>query len=173
MFGYEKAEVQDAIIDLIIPPAYRQRHRRGYESFLRHIADRSTYISETKEFEGLRKNGEIFPVQLTHSLYKINDQEFYITATIRDISIFKRYEPSGKVRLKLLKNEAGIAVLEIYNGGNPIPEEIQKVLFQPYVTCGKKSGSGLGLYTVKLIIEKVHGWQLTFESNGKKVLFSK
>lgn len=307
MFGYEKAEVQDSSIDLIIPPAYRQRHRRGYESFLGNIADHSTYISETKEFEGLRKNGEIFPVQLTHSLYKINNQEFYITATIRDISIFKRYElmrermehitrhdlknkfviisiaakrlakvleqhqvpngldymkiiqsesedvltllassrelmllesgeyprkdtavdlvktvltrqeqmqslalsrdvtiqfanltqkhaikvmadqalvqralenliknaieaenPSGEVRLKLLKNEAGFAVLEIHNRGNPIPEEIQKVLFQPYVTHGKKSGSGLGLYIVKLIIEKVHGWQLTFESNNKK-----
>ncbi len=92
MFGYDKVEVQDASLDLIIPPVYRQRHRTGYESFLRNIADHSTYISETKEFEGLRKSGEIFPVQLTHSLYKISNQEFYITATIRDITIYKRYE---------------------------------------------------------------------------------
>jgi len=307
IFGYEKAEVQERSLDLIIPPTYRERHRAGYENFLRHIADRSTYVSKTKEFEGLRKSGEIFPIQLTHSLYKISEHEFYITATIRDITFLKRYElmrermehiarhdlknklviigmaakrfskvlkrhqipesldyikiiqsesenalallessrelmqlesgeyprkdvavnlveivltkqtqmqplalsrevtitfenrtqkkniklmadralieralenliknaieaenPSGEVRLILLQNEAGLAVLEIYNGGKPIPDEIQGILFQPYVTHGKKSGSGLGLYTVKLILEKIHGWQLNFESNSDK-----
>lgn len=307
MLGYEKAEVQERSLDLIIPPAYRERHKAGYETFLRNIADHSTYVSETKEFEGLRKSGEIFPIQLTHSLYKISNKEFYITATIRDITFLKRYElmrermehiarhdlknkliiigmaakrfakvlkrhqvpesldymkiiqsesedaltllessrelmllesgeyprkdvtvdlvemvltkqaqmqplalsrevtitfknrtqkqsinlmadrslveralenliknaieaenPSGEVRLILLQNEAGLAVLEIHNSGKPIPEEIQRVLFQPYVTHGKKAGSGLGLYTVKLILEKVHGWQLNFESNSEK-----
>jgi PAS domain S-box-containing protein len=307
ILGYDKAEVQEKSLDLIIPPAYRERHRAGYEHFVRNIAHRSTYVSETKEFEGLRKNGEIFPIQLTHSLYKISDQKFYITATIRDITILKRYElerermahitrhdlknklviidmaakrlvpvlkrhlvpegsdymkiiqsesedsltllesyrelmllesgeysrkdvtvdlvemvvtkrdqmqplalsrevtikfenriqdqsihlkadralveralenliknaieaenPSGEVQLLLLQNRTGFAVLEIHNGGRPIPVEIQRVLFQPYVTHGKKSGSGLGLYTVKLIIEKVHGWQLNFESNSDK-----
>lgn len=307
ILGYNKAEAQERSLDLIVPPAYRERHRAGYENFVRNIADRSTYVSETKEFEGLRKSGEIFPIQLTHSLYKISNQEFYITAIIRDITILKRYElakkrmehinrhdlknklviigmaakrldsvlkphhipecldymkiirsqsedtlnllessrelmllesgeyprkdvtvdlvemvvtkrdqmqplalsrevtikfenriqdqsihlmadralveralenliknaieaenPSGEVRLLLLQNEAGCAVLEIHNSGRPIPGEIQMVLFQPYVTHGKKSGSGLGLYTVKLIIEKVHGWQLNFESNIDK-----
>lgn len=307
IFGYDKAEVQERSLVLIIPPAYRERHKAGYENFVRNIADRSTYVSETKEFEGLRKSGEIFPIQLTHSLYKISNQEFYITATIRDITILKRYElvrermehitrhdlknklviigmaskrlasvlkrhqvpesldymkiiqsesedsltllessrelmllesgeyprkdvtvdlaeivvtkceqmqplassreitikfknliqeknislmadralveralenliknaieaenPSGEVQLILLQNEAGFVVLEIHNGGRAIPEEIQRVLFQPYVTHGKKSGSGLGLYTVKLIIEEVHGWQLNFESSSEK-----
>lgn len=307
MLGYDKAEIQEKSLDLIIPPAYRERHRAGYENFVRNIEDRFTYVSETKEFEGLRKSGEIFPIQLTHSLYKIGNREFYITATIRDITIFKRYElvrermehisrhdlknklviigmaakrlasvlkqsqvpesldymkiiqsesedslillesyrelmllesgeyprkdepmdlvqvvvtkceqmqplamsrevtinfknrtqkqninlnadralveralenliknaieaesPSGEVRLILLQNKVGFTVLEIHNSGRPIPEEIQKVLFQPYVTYGKKSGSGLGLYTVKLILEKVHNWQLNFESNSDK-----
>ncbi|MCC6544661.1 MAG: PAS domain S-box protein [Nitrospirae bacterium] len=307
MLGYKKAEVQERSLDLIIPPAYRERHREGYETFLRNIADHSTYVSKIKDYQGLRKNGEIFPIQLRHSLYKISNKEFYITATIRDITFLKRYElmrermehiarhdlknkliiigmaakrltkvldrhqvpdssdymkiikseyedaltllessrelmqlesgeyprkdvtvdlvemvltkqtqmqplalsrevtitfdnriqkqsislnadralleralenliknaieaenTPGEVQLILLQNEAGLAVLEIHNGGKPIPEEIQKNLFQPYVTHGKKSGSGLGLYTVKLIIEKIHRWQLDFESNSEK-----
>lgn len=307
ILGYDEAEVQAKSLDLIIPLAYRERHRAGYENFVKNIADRSTYVSETKEFEGLRKSGEIFPIQLTHSLYKISNREFYITATIRDITILRRYElvrermehisrhdlknklviiamaakrvasvlkqsqvpesldymkiiqsesedslillesyrelmllesgeyprkdetmdlvqvvvtkceqmqplamsrevtinfknrtqkqsinliadralveralenliknaieaenPSGEVRLILLQNKEGFAVLEIHNGGEPIPEEVQRVLFQPYVTHGKKSGSGLGLYTVKLILEKVHNWQLNFESSCDK-----
>ncbi len=72
MFGYDKPEVQNASLDLIIPTAYWERHRSGYESFFRNIAKHSNYISETKNFEGLRKNGEIFPVQLTHSLFKMS-----------------------------------------------------------------------------------------------------
>ena len=307
MLGYGKSEVQERDLDLIIPPAYRERHRAGYENFLRNIADRSTYVSRIKYYEGLRKSGEIFPIQLVHSLYKVNNQKFYITATIRDITILKRYElmrermdhitrhdlknklviidmtskrlssvlkrhqipessshvktiqsasedsltllessrelmllesgeylrkdvsvdlveivetkrnqmqpmalsskveikfenriqehhiklvadlalleralenliknaieatnPPGEVQLVLLKNKAGFIVLEIRNGGRPIPVEVQRVLFQPYVTHDKKSGSGLGLYTVKLILEKVHGWQINFESSSDK-----
>ncbi len=307
LFGYDKHEVQNASLDLIIPAAYRERHRSGYENFFRNIAEHSTYISGTKEFEGLRKSGEIFPVQLTHSLFKISNEEFYITATIRDATITKQYEimkermehisrhdlknklivisltanrlnkllkkyqvpkslnyleimkseseevlaliessrelmllesgqyqrndvtvdmvklmvtiqdrmqplatskdvtikfenqtlkhtvnimaeealvirslenlvknaieaenPSGEIRMVLSQDKTGFAVLEIRNGGNPIPDAIQKNLFQPYVTHGKKSGSGLGLYITKLIIEKIHGWQLTFESNSEK-----
>ncbi len=305
--GYGKTEVQERSLDMIIPPTYRERHRAGFENFVKDIANRSTYISEPKEFEGLRKSGEIFPIQLTHALYKISNEKFYITAIIRDITILKRYElakkrmehinrhdlknkliiismaakrlasdlkryqipdsldymkiiqsqsedsltllessrelmllesgeysrkdetvdlvdivvtkrdqmmplasskevtirfdnliqekgahliadralveralenliknaieaeiPSGEVRLRLLQNEAGIAILEIHNGGTPIPEEIQYVLFHPYVTQGKSSGTGLGLYTAKLILEKIHGWQLDFESNNDK-----
>jgi PAS domain S-box-containing protein len=307
MLGYKKTEIQSKSLDLIIPPAYRERHRTSYESFMENVAARSTYVSETKEFEVLRKNGEIFPIQLTHSLYKISDREFYITAIIRDITIRKHYQlmrermehvtrhdlknklviigmaatrlasvlrqhpipkgldymkiiesasadsqallessrelmlletgeyprkdvpidlvemaatkqkqmeplatsrdvriifrnriqeqgvnltgdralleralenliknaieaenPSGEVQLTLQQNEAGTPVLEIRNGGNPIPEEIQAVLFQPYVTHGKKQGSGLGLYTARLILEKVHGWHLVFESNAEE-----
>jgi PAS domain S-box-containing protein len=304
MFGYNKAEVQERSLDLIIPPAYRERHKSGYENFIRNIADHSSYISQTGEFEGLRKNGEIFPIQLTHSLYKISNQEFYITATVRDITILKRFElvrdrlehitrhdlknklviigmaakrlasvlkqhqvpesldyikilqsesedsldllessqelmllesgeyqrrdvnfdlvemvatkldqmqlfasskevtirfdnllgsrslslvadralveralenlvknaieasqPGGEVRLVLLQDKTKYAVLEVHNGGEPIPQKIQRVLFQPYVTYGKESGSGLGLYAAKLILEKIHDWQLDFESN--------
>ncbi len=310
MFGYGKSEVQERELDLIIPSAYRERHRAGYENFLRNIEDRSTYVSKIKYYEGLRKSGEIFPIQLIHSLYKVSNKKFYITATIRDITIFKRYElmkermdhitrhdlknklvitgmtskrlssvlkrhqipeslgymktiqcitedslallessrelmllesgeyhrkdvyvdlvemvktklnqmqslalstkieikfenriqeqyinitadrplleralenliknaieasnSPGEVRLVLLKNETGPVVLEIRNSGRPIPAEIQKVLFQPYVTYGKKPGIGLGLYTVKLILEKVHGWQINFESNDKGTVF--
>ncbi len=103
----------------------------------------------------------------THTIKVMADQALLQRALENLIkNAIEAENPSGEVRLKLLKNEAGFAVLEIHNGGRPIPAEIQKVLFQPYVTHGKKSGSGLGLYIVKLIVEKVHGWQLIFESNS-------
>lgn len=308
MFGYDKAEIETIGIEAIIPPAYRQRHREGYERFMNAIHGHASFVSEAREFEALRKSGEIFPIELTHSMLKVDDHEFYITAIVRDIALRKRYElmrerlehitrhdlknklvivslaaqrlsktlgpdekahkyteiiqseskglielldstkelillESGEYKRKeetveladllnmkteqiqplaaakgvnvafhdrtarrvtlqadrsmleralenLLKNaveaedfsntvemileeegEQGIPVLEIHNGGKPIPKEIQGLLFSPYVTHGKKDGVGLGLYSTKLILETIHGWQISFQSSPQGTTF--
>ena len=310
MFGYDRAGIETAGIDAIIPSAYLQRHRDGYGAFMDSIATRDSYVSETHEFEALRKNGEIFPVELAHSLVKIEDGEFFITAIVRDISLRKHYEvmreryeritrhdlknklviiglasqrlsktltpgekpqickyieiireeskgsielldstkeligletgeyrrkdeaielsrllelkagqiqplaaargvrvdfldrTDGKVSLRadrslleravenLLKNaieaeersgsvamtlkeaEGAVSVLEIRNGGKPIPEDIQRQIFTPYVTHGKKDGSGLGLYSTRLILETIHGWRISFRSDTSGTTFT-
>jgi PAS domain S-box-containing protein len=309
MFGYDRAGIKAAGIEAIIPPAYRQRHRDGYEAFLNSVASRASYVSETHEFEALRQNGEIFPIELAHSLVKI-DREYFITAIIRDVSLRKRYElmrerlgritrhdlknklviiglasqrltktlapdenspackyaeiirdeSKGLIELldstkelilletgeykrreetvelarllelkaeqlqplaavrgvkiafsnrtgrkillqadralleraveNLLKNaveaealsntvamtlketEEGVPVLEIRNGGKPIPEDVQRLLFSPYVTHGKKDGTGLGLYSTRLILETIHGWRISFHSDSKATTFT-
>lgn len=310
MFGYDKAGIEDAGLEAIIPPAYRQRHREGYETFLNSMAARSSYVSETHEFEGLRKSGEIFPIELTHSLIKSDDGQFFITAIVRDIGLRKHYElmrerfervtrhdlknklviislaaqrlarsqvqdqksPAGQyteiilgeakgvlelldstkelmlletgeykrrdetielaallalkaeqiqpvaaaravkvlfrdrkdgkiviqadrslleraienlvknaveaeeasnaVEMALGEDERGVPVLTIHNGGKPIPENIQGLLFSPYVTHGKKDGTGLGLYSTKLIVETIHGWRISFHSGSEGTTFT-
>ncbi len=308
MFGYGRAEIEEAGLEAIIPPAYRKRHRDGYEAFLNSVATRSSFVSEAHEFEALRKDGTIFPIELAHSLVKIDAEEFYITAIVHDISLRKHYEVmrerferitrhdlknklviiclaaqrlsksliaeensptrkyseiigeeskglielldstkelvlletgeykrrdepvalarllalkteqiqplaaargvkvefsnttaqtvradrallerafenllknaveasdvSGTVTMSLKEGERGYPVVEIHNGGNPIPEEVQKLLFSAYVTHGKKGGTGLGLYAVRLIIETVHGWQVSFLSGPGGTTFT-
>jgi PAS domain S-box-containing protein len=52
-----------------------------------------------------------------------------------------------------------------------IPEEIRDTLFDPYVTFGKKTGTGLGTYTAHLIT-KAHGGSIdvqTGEGNGTAI----
>lgn len=309
MFGYDKAEIQEMGLDAIIPPAYRQRHCEGYDRFIHTIDAHDSYVSDIRQFEALRKSGELFPVELTHSLLKVSNQEFYITATVRDISLRKRYEimrdrvdritrhdlknklviislaakrltatpgrdreaqlakyaeiiqsesksaievlnstrelilletgeyvrkneivdlpallslkaehlqpmaaakgvtisfhnrttremtlqadrsmleralenllknaieaedPSKTVELILEEDEKGAPVLEIHNGGKAIPEEIQRLIFTPYVTHGKKEGIGLGLYSARLILEMIHGWQISFRSGSQGTTF--
>jgi PAS domain S-box-containing protein len=48
-----------------------------------------------------------------------------------------------------------------------IPEEIQNRFFEKYATCGKKSGTGLGTYSAKLIAE-THGGDICFRSNEQE-----
>ncbi|WP_244082914.1 PAS domain S-box protein [Desulforhabdus sp. TSK] len=309
MFGYSREEIQALGLEAIIPEAYRQKHRESYHQFVRTIDSRASYTSPIRQFEALRKDGGLFPVELTHSMVKISPHEYYISAIVRDITMRKRYElmrnrleritrhdlknklviislaarrlssslgkaeqaqaekyseivqsesqglialldstrelillETGEYQRKdtpfdlpalvqsktehlqplaaakevsivfqnrlgrevtlqadrllleralenLLKNaieaeeprravqvilggsETGAPVLEISNGGKSIPEKIQKDLFTPYVTHGKKGGVGLGLYAAKLIVETIHGWHLAFRSSPGETVF--
>jgi PAS domain-containing protein len=67
----------------------------------------------------------------------------------------------------LVWNSAAEAIFG-YQKAEVQEQSLDLIIFQPYVTHGKKSGSGPGLYAAKLILAKVHGWQLTFESNSDK-----
>jgi len=55
-----------------------------------------------------------------------------------------------------------------------IPEEIQETLFEVFVTKGKEKGTGLGMSTVKNIVE-AHGGEISFETKlgeGTKFMVS-
>lgn len=60
--------------------------------------------------------------------------------------------------------------LEASNTGPKIPDSLIKDIFEPFVTT-KKSGTGLGLYVSRQIIEKHHG-QLLCSSNEKWTTFT-
>jgi signal transduction histidine kinase len=59
------------------------------------------------------------------------------------------------------------AVIRFADNGPGIPEEIKNSLFDPFTTIGKKSGTGLGLATVRNIVT-AHSGKITVESKGKE-----
>ncbi len=75
---------------------------------------------------------------------------------------------SGPVRVTLRK-EPGFAVVEFHNGGNAVPEEEQRLIFEPfYRTDRSRSGTpgyGLGLPLCKRIVE-AHGGTIRFHSKA-------
>ncbi len=44
-------------------------------------------------------------------------------------------------------------VIELQDTGSGMPEEIRRKIFEPFVTFGKKHGTGLGMAIVKKIID--------------------
>jgi signal transduction histidine kinase len=56
------------------------------------------------------------------------------------------------------------------DNGTGIPFEIQKTLFEPFVS-GKSGGTGLGLSIVSSLCEK-HGWKIGFKSSTGGTIFS-
>lgn len=71
-------------------------------------------------------------------------------------AILERKAGNGQIRLALEERE-GNAVLTVDDNGGGIPEAVLPRLFDPYFTT-KEQGSGIGLYMVKMIIERnMHG----------------
>ncbi|WP_051694098.1 two-component system sensor histidine kinase NtrB [Desulfohalovibrio reitneri] len=70
--------------------------------------------------------------------------------------------PAGETVTLDLRRETGKTVITIHNPGT-IPREIRDRLFEPYVSHGKKTGTGLGTTSARLIA-RIHGGDITFTS---------
>lgn len=62
----------------------------------------------------------------------------------------------GEVRAIVARAEEG-ATVRVENGGPPLPAEVRATLFHPFGSYGKRGGTGLGLYGVKLLVEAMGG----------------
>ena len=89
IFGYREDEVTGASIELLVPEAYRETHRIGFE---RHrVTGRSQLVGKTIELEGMKKDNSIFPIELSLASWT-SGEGTYFTAIIRDITERKHSE---------------------------------------------------------------------------------
>lgn len=83
MFGYETGEVLGRNISMLMPPAIRREHDAYLARYLR--TGEAHIIGSGREVSGLRKNGELFPVDLAVSEVRDGDRCFFV-GIMRDIS---------------------------------------------------------------------------------------
>ncbi|MDY6802215.1 MAG: ATP-binding protein [Cyanobacteriota bacterium] len=72
-------------------------------------------------------------------------------------------EKGGRIEVTAKAKDKWVEI-KISDNGPGIPEDIQEHLFDPFVTKGKRSGTGLGTAIAKSIVE-AHGGEITFKSN--------
>jgi len=65
-------------------------------------------------------------------------------------------EPGGRLRFALSATPESV-LFEITDSGCGIPEEILPTIFEPFVTHGKKNGTGLGMALVKQVVDGHRG----------------
>lgn len=83
IFGYKAEEVLGAEVQILMPAPYREEHNdyvRRYEE-----TGEPRAIGKIREVHGLRKNGEVFPMELAVSEVGVESGVFY-TAVIRDVT---------------------------------------------------------------------------------------
>lgn len=71
-------------------------------------------------------------------------------------------KPNGWVKLNLRRVTGGVQ-LRVADNGKGIPKKVMKRIFEPFFSFGKKKGTGLGMATVRKIIEE-HGGTLEVQS---------
>ena len=100
IFGYTGQEVVGRDLDTIIPTGYG-----SYRSYLEHfLEDRnSDIIGKTISLNAMRKNGEIFPVDLSVSVLNMGGRITF-TAIMRDVTLQRQMER------KMLQSERLAAV---------------------------------------------------------------
>ncbi len=89
IFGYEAEEVVGRNVNILMPSPYRDAHD-GYLHAYQTTGTRKI-IGIGREVTGLKKDGSVFPINLTVSEVHLHDRRIF-TALIRDLSEQKQLE---------------------------------------------------------------------------------
>ncbi len=89
MFGYTAKELENLPVEVLIPGNFRTGHKSLREGFHKHPSNRS--MGAGRDLFALKKNGEQFPVEISLSHYKKNN-ELFVIAFIVDITLRKEVE---------------------------------------------------------------------------------
>jgi len=89
MFDYEPEELKGRPIEILIPQRYRHGHVRLREGF--HNAPTDREMGHGRDLKGVKKSGAEFPVEVSLSHYRKNEDSFVI-AFIVDITKRKEIE---------------------------------------------------------------------------------
>jgi PAS domain S-box-containing protein len=96
LFGYREDEILGKSIELLMPESYRELHRLGLNRYLQTGAAR--VIGKTAELQGLTKNGDEFPIELSLAPWKTAQGTFF-SGVIRDITHRKEAEKAQAAAL--------------------------------------------------------------------------
>jgi PAS domain S-box-containing protein len=100
MFGYRKEELINSSIELLIPQEFREMHPQHRKSFSKNPQNRSMGIG--RDLFALKKDGSNFPVEISLSHYKVNN-ELFVIAYIIDITVRKHNETISMMQRKELE----------------------------------------------------------------------
>ena len=89
MFGYTEKELEGKKMEVLIPKSKRSTHVNHRETYLKKPGIRSMGVG--LDLEGLRKDDSTFPIEISLSYLKHDDQTL-VVAFITDISLRKKHE---------------------------------------------------------------------------------
>ena len=115
IFGWRADEVLGCpLAELIIPPRYRERHRRGLARFLETGV--GTLLDRRVEIEALRRDGSEFPVELRVTGVETSDG-YAFHAFIADISDRRRAVEAAREHQALLEKSQELSHLGTWVAG--------------------------------------------------------
>jgi PAS domain S-box-containing protein len=90
-FGWSSDEaLGHQLGDMIIPPAFREGHRRGLRRFLE--SGEAPVVNQTLELTALHQSGTEFPIEITITNPIRSEYGYFFGAFVRDISVRRQKE---------------------------------------------------------------------------------
>ena len=114
IFGYSEEEVLGKPLTILMPERYRNPHEKGLEHFRR--TGEGPVIGKVVELAGLRKDGSEFPLELSISSWKKEEEETFFTAIVRDITERKQAEEEVLKFLRAVEQSASVVMITDIKG---------------------------------------------------------
>ncbi|MBI3463968.1 MAG: PAS domain S-box protein [Planctomycetes bacterium] len=112
VFGWKPEEVVGQNVRMLMPEPYHSQHNEALANYRR--TGQTTILGRTREFEGLRKNGTVFPCEITVWRVDLPGKDAPLfTGVIVDISERKRAEVAlraGEERYRTLFEDSRDAI---------------------------------------------------------------
>ncbi len=121
MFGYEKGELKNKPLNILIPSNYRAAHPKHFKGFIHDSEKRQ--MGHGRDLYGVKKNGEEFPVEAGLNPFKVEGKT-YVMSLIIDITIRKETqqqikelnnELEGRIKIRTKELEESIEKLQNLN----------------------------------------------------------
>ena len=130
LFGYLESEVMGKSLTMLMPPSYRDTHQQGLKRL--SMTGRSQIVGKTIELEALRKDGSIFPIELSLGTWT-REEETFFCGMVRDITIRK----DGETRVKHQQDlERLVAIISTHFTNLP-PSKIDDAISSALKSLGK------------------------------------
>lgn len=130
MFGYEKGELVEKPLNILIPTPHKAAHPKNVKSFIKTTETRQ--MGHGRDLYGVKKNGDLIPVEAGLNPFVI-DGKHYVMSLIIDISVRKETqrqikelnnELEHKIKIRTRELEESVAKLQELN--RDLEEEVKR-----------------------------------------------
>ncbi|OOZ39449.1 hypothetical protein BOW53_11590 [Solemya pervernicosa gill symbiont] len=164
IFGYTSIEILGVNVDRLMPEPYHSAHHGYLSNYLR--SGKRKIIGIGREVEALRKNGEVFPIDLQVTEIMLAEERFFV-GIIRDITERKKIERMKSEFISTVSHELRTPLtsiqgsLGLITGGvaGELPPQVQSMLG----IAQKNSERLIRLINDILDIEKIESGKMLFK----------
>lgn len=124
LFGFQRGELMGNQLDILIPQNLKTQHQHSYQNYTQKPQDRAMGVG--LDLNGRRKDGSLFPVEISLSHFKSGETPYYISF-INDTTFKKKAETDLLNKNHEIKKLNDSLEKEVINRTNALVETLKSL----------------------------------------------